>query len=126
MVDYDVMSSDEMGFFVVPPDMLYRADGEREVFKLKPPPRSRRREVPGHLAIRCRRATEYDKEFLKELKSSEAENSNSVSKSMSAATAVEGGKSNLRSILSRNVKVDKNGVKKVGNAVSSSTIKILP
>lgn len=108
VVDYDVLSSDDLGYFVVPPDVLYKGNGEREVFKLKAPPRSKG-EVPGHLAIRCRRATQYDKEFMKEYESSEAVKADTVS----AATTSEGGKSNLKSIIETKVKVDKVGIKKV-------------
>lgn len=107
VVDYDVISSDDLGYFVVPPDVLYKGNGEREVFKLKAPPRCKG-EVPGYLAIRCRRATQYDKEFMKEFESSEAAKSDTVS----AATTSEGGKSNLKSIIETKVKVDKNGVRK--------------
>ena len=105
-----MISSDELGMFVVPPHVLYKANGEREVFKLKPPPRSKREEVPGHLAIRCRRATQYDREFMKEYESSQV-----VAKAdaFSAATLAAGGQSDLKSILGRNEKTDKTGIKKV-------------
>lgn len=113
VVDYDVINNDEMGFFVVPPDVLYRGNGEREVFKLKPPAGTKG-EVPGHLAIRCRRATQYDKDFLKEFKASQIEKArSSVTNTMLASHAAEGGKSNLKSIISKNVKYEKNGTKKV-------------
>jgi hypothetical protein len=109
VLDYDVLSSDDLGYFVVPPDLLYKGNGEREVFKLKAPPRSKG-EVPGYVAIRCRRATQYDKEFMKEFESSaEAAKADTVS----AATTSEGGKSNLKSIIETKVKVDKSGVRKV-------------
>jgi len=109
VVDYDVISSDDLGYFVVPPDILYNAIGAREVFKLKPPPRSKGSEVPGFLGVRCRRATQYDKDFMKEFESSQAVKTDT----MSAATIGEGGKSNLSSILERNVKTDKSGIKRV-------------
>ena len=108
VVDYDVISSDDLGMFVVPPDVLYTANGEREVFKLKPPPRSKKMEVPGHLAIRCRRATQYDKDFMKEFESSQA-----AAKVDTVLTATLGGKSDLQSLLGRNEKTDKSGIKKV-------------
>lgn len=108
VVDYDVISSDDLGMFVVPPDVLYTASGEREVFKLKPPPRSKRKEVPGHLAIRCRRATQYDKDFMKEFESSQA-----AAKVDTMSTATLGGKSDLQSLMGRNEKTDKTGIKKV-------------
>lgn len=105
VVDYDVISSDDLGMFVVPPDVLYKANGEREVFKLRPPPRSNKEEVPGDLAIRCRRATLYDKEFMKEF-------AQAAAKADTAATLTAGGQSDLKSILGRNEKTDKTGMKK--------------
>ena len=121
VVDYDVLSSDDLGYFVVPPDVLYKANGEREVFKLKSPPRSKG-EVPGHLAIRCRRAKQYDKEFMKEFESSEAAKADTVS----AATVSEGGKSDLKSILETKVKVDKTGIRKVSLAETGRSSSCCP
>lgn len=113
VVDYDVISNDDLGFFVVPPNILYKGNGEREVFKLRPPPRSKKREVPGYLAIRCRRATQYDKEFLEEFKASHTEKSDNVANTLSIARAAEGGRSNLRSVMTKNAKIDKDGNKRV-------------
>jgi hypothetical protein len=112
VVDYDVLSSDDLGYFVVPPIVLYKGNGERVEFKLKAPPKSKG-DVPGHLAIRCRRATQYDKEFMEELKSSEAPKATSTH---SIANLSAGGKSNLMSIIEKRVMVDKTGVKKVSQA----------
>jgi hypothetical protein len=108
VVDYDVLSSDDLGYFVVPPDVLYKGNGERVEFKLKAPPRSKG-DVPGHLAIRCRRATQYDKDFMEEFRSSEAPKTSTLS----VANLSEGGKSNLMSIIEKRVMVDKTGIKKV-------------
>ena len=108
VVDYDVISNDDLGMFVVPPAVLYTANGEREVFKLKPPPRSKEKEVPGYLAIRCRRATQYDKDFMKEFESSQA-----AGKVDAISMASLGGKSDLQSLIGRNEKTDKTGIKKV-------------
>jgi hypothetical protein len=117
VVDYDVLSSDDIGYFVVPPDVLYKGNGERVEFKLKAPPRSKGGDVPGHLAIRCRRATQYDKDFMEEFKISEAPKTSTIS----IATLSEGGKSNLMSIIERRVMIDKAGIKKV-----SQTPKLRP
>lgn len=110
-----MLSSDDLGYFVVPPDVLYKANGEREVFKLKAPPRSKG-EVPGHLAIRCRRATQYDKEFMKEYESEAAK-----ADTVSAATTSEGGKSNFKSIIETKVKTDKSGLKQVREHLDAGT-----
>jgi hypothetical protein len=65
--DFDKMSQDEvLGWFTIPPSVVYGAKGERLEYKLKPPPWSRQESVPGYLAVRCRRASEYDKRFMKE------------------------------------------------------------
>jgi len=106
-MDYDVVSNDDLGMFVVPPDVLYKANGEREVFKLKPPPRRYKEEVPGHLAIRCRRATQYDKDFMQEFELSQKE---AKTETLSMATLAAGGQSDLKSILGRTKKTDKAGI----------------
>lgn len=107
--DYDVLSNDEMGHFIVPPSLLYQANGEREVFKLQPP-LGKTKEVPGYVAIRCRRATDYDKKFMKEYALAEKDKPEDAT---SIAQSSQGGKSTIQSIISRNSKVDKIGQKKV-------------
>lgn len=67
--DFDKMSQDEvLGWFTVSPSAVYAAKGERLNCKLRPPPWSGQEpdDVPGHVAVRIRRASEYDKRFMKE------------------------------------------------------------
>jgi hypothetical protein len=66
--DFDKMSHDEvLGWFTVPPSTVYAAKGERIECKLEPPPWNGGRDVvPGHVAVRIRRASEYDKRFMRE------------------------------------------------------------
>lgn len=80
VMDFDKVSNDEMlGCVIIPPGTLYHANGERMEFKLAPPPRCMDDEVPGFLAVRCRRATAYDIKFLNEYYESEnAEGSDQV------------------------------------------------
>lgn len=104
--DYDRMGANEpLGVIRIPALALYKANGERMVYKLQPPPGSRVSEVPGYLAIRCRRATDHDKEFMKGHEAS-----------LKAVAAIEHPPtvtSNIRSIVTRYEKVEKDGTKKV-------------
>jgi hypothetical protein len=62
--DYDQLGKDEvLGIVHVNPRILYKAKGQRLELKLQPPMGSRK-EVPGYLVIRCRRASEYDIKFM--------------------------------------------------------------
>jgi hypothetical protein len=73
-------------------------------FKLQPVPGKTGDEVPGYLAIRCRRATVYDKNFMEGLESS-----------MTAIAAPKAPKvynNAIKSIVTRNKKVE-DGIKKV-------------
>jgi hypothetical protein len=70
-MDYDTIGANEkLGIVVVPPHVIYEATGERLEFKLQPP-KAKIKEVPGHLAIRCRRASDYDIEFMNHFYDSE-------------------------------------------------------
>lgn len=102
--DFDQFGSNEtLGLVHVPPRTLYRANGERMEFKLQPVPGKTAGEVPGYLAIRCRRATTYDKTFMQGMQSS-----------MKAIAAPKLPKSQGNAIKSMVTKTSKNenGVKK--------------
>lgn len=61
--DANTFSKDDLlGLVKVAPATLYKANGERMEFKLN---------TKGYLALRCRRATERDKEFMSEYKKSQ-------------------------------------------------------
>ena len=68
--DYDLgpQKSDDLGSITIDPKTLLEAKGERMVFKLNPPLKKEGKDA-GHIAIRCRRATNYDREFLDSLES---------------------------------------------------------
>jgi hypothetical protein len=109
--DYDQLGHNEfLGCVAVPPAALYKAKGERMVFKLQPAPGAIHKETSGFLAVRCRRATDYDKKFM--------EDYTDKKKAVAAVTHPMTVNSNLRSIITRNKRVEKDGTKKVGFLVS--------
>lgn len=113
--DFDKIGADELlGWITVPPQAIYAADGERNEFKLHPPPGSKDEEVPGYLAVRCRRASDYDKKFMKEFSNSETTLADQLGfKNITkAATESAGGSGNIMSIVRQNKRVVK-GVKQV-------------
>ena len=57
----------DLGTITIEPKALMEAKGERMVFKLNPPLKQEGKDA-GHIAIRCRPATNYDREFLNSLK----------------------------------------------------------
>jgi Ca2+-dependent lipid-binding protein len=103
--DFDQFGGNEMlGLVKIPPEKLYNANGERMEFKLQPVPGKKEEDTPGYLAIRCRRATDYDKKFMK-----------GYEESIDAVATPEHHKtanSAIRSIITRQYKVDQ-GEKKV-------------
>jgi hypothetical protein len=109
--DYDQIGQNEvLGCVAVPPAVLYKAKGERMEFKLQTAPGAIHTDTPGFLAVRCRRATDYDKKFMENY----IESKDAVAPVMHTMT----GNSNLRSIITRNQRVEKDGTKKVGFLVS--------
>lgn len=90
-------SNDLLGLTTVSPAALYRANGERMVFKLS---------TTGYLAIRCRRATDSDKKFIKEYEKSR--------RAVAVASEEQPKTTNnaIQSIVSRKTKTE-GGVKKV-------------
>lgn len=104
--DYDKLGHNEvLGCVQVPPAVLYKANGERMVFKLQAAPGAANSEPSGHLAVRCRRATDYDKKFMESFMESK--------KVVAAGDQLASGKNDLLSIISRNWKEEKDGTKKV-------------
>lgn len=103
--DWDLVGKNEtLGVVSVPATKLYEAKGERMEFKLQSPPGSNEEEIPGFLAIRARRATDYDKKFMEGYEAS--------SKAVAAPDHPKTFNSDIKSILTRQYKVE-NGVKKV-------------
>jgi hypothetical protein len=105
--DYDRIGGNEMlGIVKVPAHNMYQAKGERMEFKLQPPPGSRATEIGGYIAMRCRRATEYDKKFMAGYDES--------CKAVAATEIPKSKTSDFLSIVTRKERVDKDGTKKVG------------
>lgn len=103
--DFDQFGGNEtLGIVHVPPKTLYKANGERMEFKLQPVPGKTTTEVPGYLAIRCRRATAHDKNFIEGFEGS--------LKAVAAPKMPKVTNSAIKSIISRTVKVE-DGIKKV-------------
>jgi hypothetical protein len=121
-MDFDKVGGDErLGAVYIPPRILFDSNGERMEFKLGPPP-GKANEVPGYLVIRCRRATEADVSFMKELKDTERRDAISDKMGLRNITkeAFEGagGKGNIASILAKRTRILRdskhpNGVKQV-------------
>ena len=117
--DFDRLGADEnLGLVRVPPATLYKAKGERLEFKLQPPPGAGG-DVTGYLAIRCRRASDGDKIFMEGHKAS-----------LTAVAAQEHPTtvtSDIRSIVTRREKVEKDGTRKVREECNPlSTLHLLP
>jgi hypothetical protein len=120
LYDFDKVGKDEkLGAITISPKTLYEAKGERMEFKLEPAP-GQTKEVPGYLAIRCRKATDYDAKFMIDFKQGADSDLLGLKAATSKAHDTKGGASNLKSLLGRNTKVFKNGkdagIKKVRNA----------
>lgn len=103
--DFDQFGGHEtLGVVHVPPKTLYLANGERMEFKLQAVPGKTRDEVPGYLALRCRRASAYDKSFMESCEGS--------LQAVAAPKFPKTANNALKSIVSRTIKYE-NGVKKV-------------
>jgi hypothetical protein len=105
--DFDQFGGNEtLGLVSVPPKTLYLAQGERMEFKLQPVPGKTADEVPGYLAIRCRRASTQDKNFVAGLEGS--------LRAVAAHKNPKVSNNAIKSIVTRNSKVE-DEVKKVSS-----------
>jgi hypothetical protein len=110
LYDFDKVGKNEkLGAITIPPKTLYEAKGERMEFKLGPSP-GETKDVPGYLAIRCRRATEYDANFMTDSAKGADSDLLGLKAATSKALHTKGGASNLQSMLNRNSKVFKDGI----------------
>ena len=110
MKDFDRLGRNEaLAVATVPPEDLYDGHSERKEYKLLPPPGSKEQEVPGHIAVRCRRASQYDIEFM--------QNYATAKKAASAPEHPKSTTSDIKSILTRREKTDKEGVKRVSYTI---------
>ena len=103
--DYDTVGgSESLGHTYVSPRTLYEADGDRLVFPLLPEAGRTSVTVKGNIAIRCRHATEHDLEFMTKLKRGMSK----ISEEDPTALATDGGRSDLKSMITMNTKKEKN------------------
>ncbi|KAL7573033.1 hypothetical protein ACA910_018725 [Epithemia clementina (nom. ined.)] len=106
--DYDTFGANEkLGYFYVSPTLIYKARGERWEFKLLPMQGSKKTKIPGYVGIKCRRATEYDIEFMNEhvYKSLKTGGMNK----MDLTTEQKGGQGALVSYFRRQTRMTKEG-----------------
>jgi hypothetical protein len=109
LYDYDnVGKNEKLGAITIPPKTLYEAKGERMEFKLGPSP-GETKDVPGYLAIRCRRATDYDAKFMRDFERGTDSDLLGLKAATSKATATKGGASNMKSLMNRNTKIRRDG-----------------
>lgn len=109
LYDFDKVGKNEkLGAITIPPKTLFEAKGERMEFKLGPSP-GETKDVPGYLAIRCRRATDYDAKFMADFEHGATSDLLGLKAATSKAQHTKGGASNMKSLLGRNTKVFKDG-----------------
>jgi hypothetical protein len=115
VMDFDKVGKNEkLGAITIPPRVLFDSKGDRMEFKLGPPP-GKTGEVDGHLAIRCRRASEHDIHFLKDYADSQKRNAlqNRFHKEPAQSTDTKGGSGNIASYFRRQSRTVKDGNEEV-------------
>jgi len=115
LCDYDKFGENEdLGVVTMSPKELYGANGERMEFKLKHP-QDKDEPVSGFLAIRCRRATDYDKKFMEDYSKADHKQFALLYKAMADGKA---GAGNLKSIITKRTRIatsgENSGKKEVG------------
>ena len=113
--DFDQVGTHEnLGQVYIPPDILYKASEERVELPLKPPSSSTAKSA-GYLAIRCRRASDYDHHFMAELAETRKKEKreaampelHKIKNLTKLATESAGGSGNVASMLTRRSKIVK-------------------
>jgi len=142
-MDFDKFGgNDKLGLITVPPKVLFEAKGERLEYRLLPSKGSMAPSVSllvqdfvavaslvtdlsrlfspqGGLAIRCRRATDYDIEFMNDFDADKKKQKLGVHEMMAKADKAKGGKGGLRSVVSINSKTERHGPHKGKTVVST-------
>ena len=106
--DYDTLGKNEkLGQFYISPSLIFESKGERWEFKILPLHGSKAKEVPGYVAVQCRRATDHDIMFMNEhvYKSLKSGGLNE----MDASTMQRGGQNVLVSYFQRQTRTIKDG-----------------
>jgi hypothetical protein len=110
--DYDSVGTDEvLGIVVLSPKQVYECTGQRIEYKLQPPP-GHFEQVPGHLVIRCRRASNYDIHFMEDFEKvskSDKEVGGMGSHKFDKLIQSKGGNGGLASIMNKRSRIAKHG-----------------
>jgi hypothetical protein len=117
--DFDAIGADEkLGQFCISPKQLYDAKGERMEFALQPIPGDTNT-VTGHIAIRCRRATDFDMNFMNDYNKISTKGTDFLGMlAFEKLADGKGGAGAITSILSKRTKVVKHGEDAGKKAVS--------
>lgn len=104
--DFDKLGGNEkLGVVSVPAKMLYEAKGERMEFKLQPPG-YKNCEIPGYMAIRCRRASSQDIQFMEENSKPSFKQFDFLKQAIAEGKT---GAGNIKSILSKRTRIASSG-----------------
>jgi hypothetical protein len=108
--DYDSIGADEkLGQFCISPKQMYDAKGERMEFALQPIPGDNNT-VTGHIAIRCRRATDFDIDFMNDFNKNTGKGTDFLGmKTFEKLAEGRGGAGAITSIMSKRTKIAKHG-----------------
>ena len=110
LYDYDNLGKNEkLGYISIPPKQLYEAKGERMEFKLRPCRGHREENVSGYMAMRCRRATDYDKEFMKDHAASTSRSMFERKKPLLKIAEGKTGAGNIKSLITKRSRVAREG-----------------
>lgn len=106
IMDHDTVGkNDRLGHTCVDPKTMFHAKGERMKLELEG------KDTSGHIAIRIRHATPYDIQFITELEEKGNKKGHSgINEMLKVAHDNKGGKSALKSVLSRNERTEKHGM----------------
>lgn len=108
--DYDLAgANDRLGEITIEPGTIFKGNGDRLEYKLKPPP-GKSSAVPGYLAVRVRLATKHDVLFMEDLKSRK-DKARKIE--AMANESQQGGASNIKSIIARRQRKRKDGTTEV-------------
>jgi C2 domain len=113
LYDYDKLgANDALGAVTIPPKTIFDAKGERMEFPLGTPPVKCHHKITGNLAIRIRRATQYDIDFMDQLHNHSNQGTITIP-GMKGAIELDdhshfkGGKGNIKSLLTKRSRMPK-------------------
>lgn len=113
LYDFDKLgANDALGAITIPPKMIFDAKGERMEFQLGKPPVKCHHKVSGYLAMRIRRASQYDIDFMDQLHSNSTKGTISIPGmkgviELDDQSQFQGGKGNIKSLLTKRSRMPK-------------------